>query len=208
MCPWDYPRRNTGAGCHFLLQGIFPTQSALAGGFFTTEPPGKPLELINSANIYFLHSNIHTHLGKHSSRFSVIACLLSSFCFKEKPIPHPVYLTFYQQAGLSSQIPLPLLSTCNLAEKRLGGSFRSRKTKRFRIRKSGFKIYHYQPCNLGPGKQPFLRWFIFKMRKILFCLTILVTIKIIMKDNSDYEDQSGFNSIALTINISSSLLYK
>ena len=26
LCPWDSPGRNTGAGCHFLLQGIFPTQ--------------------------------------------------------------------------------------------------------------------------------------------------------------------------------------
>ena len=26
LCPWDYPCRNSGAGCHFLLQGIFPTQ--------------------------------------------------------------------------------------------------------------------------------------------------------------------------------------
>ena len=26
LCPWDYPGKNTGMGCHFLLQGIFPTQ--------------------------------------------------------------------------------------------------------------------------------------------------------------------------------------
>ena len=25
-CPWDSPGSNTGMGCHFLLQGIFPTQ--------------------------------------------------------------------------------------------------------------------------------------------------------------------------------------
>ena len=25
-CPGDSPGKNTGAGCHFLLQGIFPTQ--------------------------------------------------------------------------------------------------------------------------------------------------------------------------------------
>ena len=24
--PWDFPGRNTGVGCHFLLQGIFPIQ--------------------------------------------------------------------------------------------------------------------------------------------------------------------------------------
>ena len=47
----DFPGKNTGVGCHFLLQGIFQTQwteptslasPALAGRFFTTEPPGKP----------------------------------------------------------------------------------------------------------------------------------------------------------------------
>ena len=26
VCPWDFPGRNTGVGCHFLLQGIFLTQ--------------------------------------------------------------------------------------------------------------------------------------------------------------------------------------
>ena len=25
-CPWDFPGKNTGVGCHALLQGIFPTQ--------------------------------------------------------------------------------------------------------------------------------------------------------------------------------------
>ena len=26
FCPWDFPGKNTGVGCHVLLQGIFPTQ--------------------------------------------------------------------------------------------------------------------------------------------------------------------------------------
>ena len=26
LCPWDSPGKNTGVGCHFLLQGIFLTQ--------------------------------------------------------------------------------------------------------------------------------------------------------------------------------------
>ena len=26
LCPWDFPGKNTGVGCHFLLQGILPTQ--------------------------------------------------------------------------------------------------------------------------------------------------------------------------------------
>ena len=50
LCPWDFPGRNTGVGCHFLLQGIFPAikstspvSPALAGGFFNICAPGKPL---------------------------------------------------------------------------------------------------------------------------------------------------------------------
>jgi len=46
--PWNFPGKNTGVGCHFLLQGnlpnpgIKPASPALAGRFVTTEPPGKP----------------------------------------------------------------------------------------------------------------------------------------------------------------------
>ena len=42
-----FPGKNAGVSCHFLLQGIFPelgikpVSPALAGGFFTTVPPGK-----------------------------------------------------------------------------------------------------------------------------------------------------------------------
>ena len=28
ICPWDSPGKNTGVGCHALLQGIFPTQES------------------------------------------------------------------------------------------------------------------------------------------------------------------------------------
>ena len=42
LCPWDFTSKNIGVGCHFLHQGIFPTQhrtcisyvSCTAGGFF------------------------------------------------------------------------------------------------------------------------------------------------------------------------------
>ena len=46
----DFPGGNTGVGCSFLLQAylpdpgvepLSPPSPALAGGFFTTEPPGK-----------------------------------------------------------------------------------------------------------------------------------------------------------------------
>ena len=28
LCLWDFPGKSTGVGCHFLLQGIFPTQGS------------------------------------------------------------------------------------------------------------------------------------------------------------------------------------
>jgi len=31
LCPWNSPRKNTGVGCHSLLQGIFPTQGSNPG---------------------------------------------------------------------------------------------------------------------------------------------------------------------------------
>ena len=31
LCPWNSPGKNTGVGCHFLLQGTFPTQGSNLG---------------------------------------------------------------------------------------------------------------------------------------------------------------------------------
>ena len=31
LCPWDFPGKNTGVSCHFLLQGIFLTQGSNSG---------------------------------------------------------------------------------------------------------------------------------------------------------------------------------
>ena len=31
LCPWDFPGKSIGVGCHFLLQGIFLTQGLNPG---------------------------------------------------------------------------------------------------------------------------------------------------------------------------------
>ena len=31
LCPWDFPGKSTGVGCHFLLQRIFSTQGSNLG---------------------------------------------------------------------------------------------------------------------------------------------------------------------------------
>ena len=46
-CPWGFPGKKTGVGCHYPLQGILPdprielASPALTGGFCNTEAPGK-----------------------------------------------------------------------------------------------------------------------------------------------------------------------
>ena len=44
LCPCDSLGKNTGVGCHALLQGVFLDHrvSCVAGRFFTTEPPVSP----------------------------------------------------------------------------------------------------------------------------------------------------------------------
>ena len=78
LCPWDFSGKNTGVGCHFLLQGIIPTQGSNlhfqhcrqspemqicnADRFFTSEPPGKP-----ASSCYWLpdrHFNMPTGESK------------------------------------------------------------------------------------------------------------------------------------------------
>ena len=82
-CPWNFPGKNTGVGCHFLLQRVFsiqvlnpsllvsrPESPALTGGFFTSwatreapiwSPEGPVMlpsslscNLINFLNFFFL----------------------------------------------------------------------------------------------------------------------------------------------------------
>ena len=55
LCPWNSPGKNTRVGCHFLPQGssdpgvesMSLLSPVLAGGFLTTEPPGKPLSKLS-----------------------------------------------------------------------------------------------------------------------------------------------------------------
>ena len=42
FCPWDSPGKNTGVGCHFLLQGIFLTQRSNPG-FLLWQADSLPL---------------------------------------------------------------------------------------------------------------------------------------------------------------------
>ena len=56
----DFPGKNTGVGCQFLLQGDLPKPeiSRISGGFFTTEPPAMPMICIHPSKIHMLNPNL------------------------------------------------------------------------------------------------------------------------------------------------------
>ena len=76
-----FPGKNTGAGCHFLLQGIFPTQG------------------LNPCLLHLLHwqagSLPLSHLGSpHTSIYiykNSSCCILNFFFFQVLFIPHSSY---------------------------------------------------------------------------------------------------------------------
>ena len=49
LCPWDFPGKDTGVGCHFLLRRIFLTQGLNPGlphcrqTLYRLSPQGSPL---------------------------------------------------------------------------------------------------------------------------------------------------------------------
>ena len=60
LCPWDYPGKNTGVGCHFLLLGILP-------------PQGLNLHLL----LWQADSLLPSHLGSLSGPLDVFVSLSS-----------------------------------------------------------------------------------------------------------------------------------
>ena len=64
LCLWDFPGKNTGVGCHFFLQGIFPTQGSNLGLLhcrqilYCLSHQGSPSHGMHSPKRDF---NLHTH---------------------------------------------------------------------------------------------------------------------------------------------------
>ena len=67
LCPWDFPDKNTGVCCHFLLQGIFPNQGLnLNLSLLCLLGSHIPMYHIYMNHIIFVHSSsisINGHLA-------------------------------------------------------------------------------------------------------------------------------------------------
>ena len=110
ICPWDSPGKNTGEGCHFLLQGSsdpgiersFPAQ---LGRFFTTEPPGKPNNTLRMqiSPVKNLTANVNEDILSPGCR---TASMKTPFLWGKLPFPlqvcsagHSVYAHFWTKVS-------------------------------------------------------------------------------------------------------------
>ena len=86
LCPWDSPGKNIGATCHFLLQGVFPTQGqklCLLHWQVDTLPPRHQKSLLHltpreRGSIQVPTSSLRLLMGKEAASFSCLFTALIS----------------------------------------------------------------------------------------------------------------------------------
>ena len=103
FCPWDFPGKNTGVGCHPFPgdlpdPGIKPTSPALAGRFFTTAPPGKHVtaSLFGVVNVMYVY--MHEEKDLRCKQFLPLGRFLfplflksSLYCLTSQPSAANIY---------------------------------------------------------------------------------------------------------------------
>ena len=75
-CPWDFPSKNTQVGCHFLLQGIFPTQglNSCLLHFRQILYHWTTMETLWLGLLLFSHSVISNSLQPHGLQHTRLPC--------------------------------------------------------------------------------------------------------------------------------------
>ena len=88
LCPWDTPTKNTGVGCHALLQGIFLIQgSSLCllcllhwqAGSLPLAPPGKPIYVYLSFSLY-IYIHVYACVCACVCGYTTLNCLFEGQC--------------------------------------------------------------------------------------------------------------------------------
>ena len=126
LCPWDFPGKDTGVGCHFLLQGIFLT-------------PGSNPSLLQCRQIIYLLSPWRSPLlmkvhGQKARAEPVLARGLtlsfqrllqdkSKLEWQERGMANwvtlariPVLSLYSSQLTFTSGIPWRFVCTCQIAQ--------------------------------------------------------------------------------------------
>ena len=79
--PWDFPGKNTAVGCHFLFQGIFPTQESNRGLLHSRQTLYH-LNYQGSTKVFYKH----TSLKQNTSKPNPVICQKDY-----KPWPNGIY---------------------------------------------------------------------------------------------------------------------
>ena len=85
LCPWDFLGKNTGVGCHFLLQGIFPTQGLNLSllhwqmDSLLSKPPEKSLKK-TTTTVYIPYLKDY-FIAKKCHHVTMQSCHKPSICF-------------------------------------------------------------------------------------------------------------------------------
>ena len=78
LCPWDFPGKNTGVGCHCLLQGTFPTQG-LKLHLLHQQAGSLPLSHQGNCTPTVIHTHTHTHINIYlNGEGNVCVCIYIS----------------------------------------------------------------------------------------------------------------------------------
>ena len=97
LCPWDFPGKNTGVGCHYLLLGIFPTQGSNPGllhwqaDSLPLSHQGGPNILHRSAILFLILSKGNENVYPHKDLYTNVP---NSFIHNSQKLET---VRFYQQ---------------------------------------------------------------------------------------------------------------
>ena len=106
LCPWDSPGKNTGMGCLFLLQGVFPTQEWNPSLWHLLHwqvvslplvPPGKPWPAFSS--VQFSRSVVSDSLQPHEPQHARPPCPSNAGVH-----PNPCPLSQWRHPTISSSV--------------------------------------------------------------------------------------------------------
>ena len=107
LCPWNFPGKNTGVGCHFLLQGFFPPQ-----GWNLSVLPGL---LYCRQILYHQHNwespdRVFKPSARHppsSYHYCTLLCTFYSSNSERLVVPHEPFMLFSACVSLCMVIYLP-----------------------------------------------------------------------------------------------------
>ena len=90
LCPWDFPDKNTGVSCHFLLQGTFLTQGSNLRLLCLLQWQADSLPLNHQGSSYLTPINKCFQINQNISEATIISQITEeylSYLFRYEPTP-------------------------------------------------------------------------------------------------------------------------